>query len=102
MKKIPEKYHINFEIEKAYWYSESKNSYIPIAHLSKMHLINIVLKYGADFLIENGYGSIVLRFDELKVREWCYNTYKSAEEEKEQSENSISIKKNRHVKQKML
>lgn len=50
--------------EKYYW-TDSKGNKIPKHELDNYHLCNIVMKFGKNWLSENGHVTLVRRFEEM-------------------------------------
>lgn len=53
--------------EKYYWKKED-GTLVPVHELSNKHVCNIVMKFGKDYLRENGHSVIADKFEDLNRR----------------------------------
>ena len=57
--------------EKYYWETQD-GQFIPIDELTDLHVINIVIKFGKNYLFAHGHNRIVEKFDELRKASGFY------------------------------
>lgn len=51
--------------EKYYWETQD-GQFIPVDKLTDLHVVNIVIKFGKDYLSTRGYNCIIERFEKLR------------------------------------
>lgn len=57
-----------FEVEEKYYWTNNAGETIPKHELSDLHVCNIVMKHGKNWLVANGHEIIVNRFEELNKK----------------------------------
>lgn len=67
------------ETEKYYW-KNSNGEYVPKHTLSDLYVCNIVMKYGKNWLYENGHTMIVTRFEKLNDEHKFFEAVKEKNE----------------------
>ena len=51
--------------EKYYWETQDEQ-FIPVDKLTNLHIVNIVVKFGKDYLSSHGHNNIIERFNKLR------------------------------------
>lgn len=56
---------LNKRAEKYYWETQD-GKFIPVDTLSELHIVNITIKFGKDYLSSHGYNRIIEKFEILR------------------------------------